>query len=291
MIKFKLNDYLSLRLEDGNTNIYINNKLFRQCKYLLLNIPTSENEIIKSINSIDDAIEKLNNSLESQDSKFFNISPETQFWGHCSNFQVWYENNYDSCLLHRSLAFPLLKELTIAGDKSAQQKFKDEIFRRFETGHLTIIQFLLYNDYLNYLNKEEIECLLNETSLNITLNISNELKTLWEDKFSNFWKIISILEIILFIALKYDKNYFFTIIEYLPEEINREFVKKLILYLNYKEFRKYKISYGKFFKLFESIIEYLYKNYPDILKSLEGGYISSIMSLDEMYSFGTFIIN
>lgn len=291
MIKFKINDYLSLRLEDGKTNIYVNKKLFRQCKYLLLKIPISESETDEEINSIDEAIEKLNKTFNSRNNKSISISPEAQFWGHCSNLQAWYENSYNTCLSHRNLAFPLLKELTKAGDKSTKKIFKDEIAKRFAAGHITTIQFLLYNDYFNYLNKEEIECLLDESSLNLIESIINELKVLWEDCFKNYWKIINILEIMLFIALKYDKNYFFPIIEYLPEKMKKEFVKKLILYLNYKEFRKYKISYGKFFKFFEKIIEYLYNKYPNTVELFEGGYFNGIMSLDEMYSIGTIITN
>lgn len=291
MIEFKVNKHLSLRLEEGKTNVYVKDILFRQCKYLLLNIPSNESDVLRKINSIDDAIEKLNKSLESQDSTLIKISPEIIFWGHCSNFQVWHENNYNTCLIHRNLAFPLLLELTRAGDKLAKKVFKDEIGKRFATGHLTAIQFLLYNEYLRYLTKEEIDCIWDESSLNLTENIINKLKMLFDDSHSNYWKIINVLEMMLFIALKYDKNYFFPIIDYLPERMKREFVKKLILYLNYKEFREYKIPYGKFLTLFEIIIEFLYKKYPDIIKYLEGGFYSGSLSLDEMYSVGTIVIN
>jgi hypothetical protein len=84
MIEFKINNYLSLRLEEGKTNIYVDNKLFRQCKYLLLNIDPNEREIYEEINSIDEAIERLNKNLEYRDNKQLKISPEALFWGHCS---------------------------------------------------------------------------------------------------------------------------------------------------------------------------------------------------------------
>ena len=291
MIEFKVNEHLSLRLEEGKTNVYVKDKLFRQCKYLLLTIPSNDSDFIRTINSIDDAIEKLNKSLESQDSTLQKISPETIFWGHCSNFQVWHENNYNTCLIHRNLAFPLLLELTKAGDKLAKKVFKDEIGKRFATGHLTTIQFLLYNEYLRYLTKEEINCIWDESSLNLTENIINKLKMIFEDSHVNYWKIINVLDTMLFIALKYDKNYFFPIIDHLPERMRREFVKKLILYLNYKEFREYKIPYGTFFKFFENIMEFFYKKYPNIIKCLEGGFYRGSLSLDEMYSVGTMVIN
>ena len=75
MIEFKINNHLSLRLEEGKTNVYVKNKLFRQCKYLLLNIAPNEIEIYEDINSIDEAVERLNKSLEYQDIKQVDISP------------------------------------------------------------------------------------------------------------------------------------------------------------------------------------------------------------------------
>ena len=36
--EFKVNDYITLKLEDGKTIIYVKGKRFDQCKYLLLNI-------------------------------------------------------------------------------------------------------------------------------------------------------------------------------------------------------------------------------------------------------------
>ena len=62
--EFKVNDYLSLKLEDNITNIYIKGRLFRQCKYLLLNIFVDEITSLDVIVSIDEAAEKLDRSLD-----------------------------------------------------------------------------------------------------------------------------------------------------------------------------------------------------------------------------------
>ncbi|KKN50191.1 hypothetical protein LCGC14_0635370, partial [marine sediment metagenome] len=67
------------------------------------------------IQSIDDVSEKLNNALDGKNGEGFDITPEAEFWGHCSNFQVWAEQNYDTRLLHSNLSFPLLKKLTEIG--------------------------------------------------------------------------------------------------------------------------------------------------------------------------------
>jgi len=37
--EFKINDFLTLKLQNNRTNIYVKNRKFIQCMYLLLNIP------------------------------------------------------------------------------------------------------------------------------------------------------------------------------------------------------------------------------------------------------------
>ena len=293
MMEFNINNYLSLKLEKGKTNVYVKNKLFKQCKYLLLNLPLIEKEFIEEIESIDDAVNKLDNSLEFQVDNPNGLTPETLFWGHSSNLQTWFENDYNTSLIHSNLAFPLLKELTKAGDKVAKKIFKDEIASRFETGYLHIIQFLLLNNYLDYLNKEEIECLMMQSEFNLTVNIIRKLNELWTEFFKNYWKIINLIEIILIITLKYDNDYFFYFIENLPENMKKKFLKRIIPYLNYKEF-KYTIPYGRYFTFFERILDYVYNKYPniyDFLNLFNGGYMSGGMSMDERYSYGAISFN
>lgn len=155
--EFKVNQYLTLKLEGGRTNIYVNNRRFIQCMYLLLNISVDKIEQYDEIESIDEAAVKLNRSMERNHNK---VPPETEFWGHCSNIQTWVENNYDTRILHRNLAFPLLKALVDAGDPIAKRKFKEEIALRYATGHPTVIRFLTQNGYLHYLSEDEFESML-----------------------------------------------------------------------------------------------------------------------------------
>ncbi|MFX0012812.1 MAG: hypothetical protein ACFE9R_21045 [Candidatus Hermodarchaeota archaeon] len=111
MDEFKINQYLTLKLEGNRTNIYVNEELFQQCKFLLLEIPIEKISSFDEIESIDEASEKLDRSLEQPREGSPRIPPETEFWGHCSNMQVWAENDYDTRLLHSNLAFPLLEKL------------------------------------------------------------------------------------------------------------------------------------------------------------------------------------
>ena len=152
--EFRVNNLISLLLIDNKTILYVNDKEFKQCKILLLNIPTMDVELSQEFKSIDEAAEKLNLSIEQKAQE--TIDSETEFWGHCSNIQAWVENNYNTDLLHKSLAFPLLKVLSKAGDQIARQRFKEEITRRYKYGNYSVQAFLFEEGYLSYLSNDDI---------------------------------------------------------------------------------------------------------------------------------------
>ena len=120
---FKINDYLTVKFEDSKTNIYVGEELFTQCKYLMLEVPTDDLNLTDHIQSIDEAAEKLDKTFEYYPNPHL-IPPDVEFWGHCSNIQAWVEYDYDTRILHSNLAFPLLKELTKAGDPSQKEYLK-----------------------------------------------------------------------------------------------------------------------------------------------------------------------
>ncbi|MFX0138520.1 MAG: Rab family GTPase [Candidatus Hodarchaeota archaeon] len=154
--EFRVNDYLVLKLVNNRTKIYVGGVLFNHCKYLLLNIDYDEIEEYDKIESIDEAAEKLGVSMHGIRFQKYHISPETEFWGHCSNIQAWYENKYDTRILHRNLAFPLLEALIKAGDPLAKKVFKEEIAQRLESGYPSVVLYLIKQGYLKYLNREEL---------------------------------------------------------------------------------------------------------------------------------------
>ncbi|MFW9999536.1 MAG: hypothetical protein ACFE9Q_06635 [Candidatus Hodarchaeota archaeon] len=47
--EFHVNEFLTLKLENDKTNIYVGGALFRQCKFLMLNISVNE---LSSINDL-----------------------------------------------------------------------------------------------------------------------------------------------------------------------------------------------------------------------------------------------
>lgn len=104
--------------DDGITRIYVSGTPFTQCKFLLLNIDVDEISALDEIESIDEAAEKLDASMENEEGAYkFNFPPETEFWGHSSNLQVWYENDYTTKLLY---FFTKLQELNAEVKKNTR---------------------------------------------------------------------------------------------------------------------------------------------------------------------------
>ena len=254
MKEFIINKFLKLRLEDGKTIIYVNNERFNQCKFLLLDIPVEEMTSLDDIESIDDVAQRLNRSLERANEKRdqFYIPPEVEFWGHCSNLQVWYENNYNTKLIHRNLAFPLLKKLMEAGDNLAKKMFKEEIAKRFNEGKEMVKEYLRKERYLEFLNSEEF------------CNILNGIKF---DMFNDLLQIIATYSIIE----KMSNKEFQEFIDSLDNRKLRDLVKnpKKSNQLNFlhailEYLGEYKVDYFET-KLLESIFNKIDSTYFDYL--------------------------
>ena len=154
--EYKINQYLTLKLEDEKVNIYINDKLVNICKHLILEVPFQDVDQFNEFKSIDEIADKIDRTIKKKN----NIIPlELEFWGHCSNIQAWVENDYDTRILHSKLAFPLLKTLASVGDPKAKKNFKDEIFKRLISGYQPVIQTIFNGDYLDYFSIEELNSL------------------------------------------------------------------------------------------------------------------------------------
>ncbi|MFO8020077.1 MAG: leucine-rich repeat domain-containing protein [Promethearchaeia archaeon] len=172
---FKINEFLTLKLENQRTNIYVNNELFTQCKFLLLNIHKNSIPELDSIDSIDEAEEILDTSLEGNFTRTKKlISSEVEFWAHCSNIQAWAENEYDTRILHRNLAFPLLKKLTEAGDPDARMVFREEIARRLASNYPAVIKYLINQNYLGFLTADEWNALIDSIDFEVIRALARE---------------------------------------------------------------------------------------------------------------------
>ena len=194
MNEFKVNNFLTLKFRYPLTRIYVGGKYFMQCKKLVLNISNNQLKQYDSVDSIDEAAEIYDHYVRDQeilkgdgppeveiDEDFTLIEPEEEFWGHCSNLQVWCEHNYDTRLLKVNLAFPLLERLAKEGDKLAQIKFKEEILKRLLSGSNSVIEYLFVESYQNYLNNEELLFgLLEPSEAEILMEIQQKLNIVFK---------------------------------------------------------------------------------------------------------------
>lgn len=160
--EFRINEHLTLRLVRGQTEIYIDNIPFHQCKYLLLNLTQKDFKDFDQIDSIDEAFEVYNKMDKDHEKDHDLIDPETEFIGHCSNLQAWYEHDYDLRILHSSLSIPLLKKLAFLGDKTAIIRLKESIATRIASRNFNTIIFYLNQKYLKLFSNEELEVMFDE---------------------------------------------------------------------------------------------------------------------------------
>jgi len=157
--EYVINEHLSVRLINNKTVIYVDNRTFNQCKYLLLNLTEKDFDKFERIESIDDAFQVYNKLDKINEEQKLILDANTEFIGHCSNLQVWYENDYDLRILHSSLSFPLLKKLADLGDIKAINRLKEEIAERIVSKNSKSFLYYLNEEYLNFFTKEELECI------------------------------------------------------------------------------------------------------------------------------------
>lgn len=141
--KNKINEFITLKLVNNKTEIYILGEKFIQCKKALIKVDSDFKSLIDEV---------VDNSREND--FLWKISPEEEFWAHSSNIQVWVELNYDTSILHTNIAFPLLKKLSDSGDKLAKRKFAEEIAKKLESNYIPTITYLFKEGYLNFLPEE-----------------------------------------------------------------------------------------------------------------------------------------
>lgn len=159
------------------------------------------------------------------------IDPKTEFIGHCSNLQVWVENGYNTQLLHRSLSFPVLKELTKLGDPMAKRMFKDEIGRRYVEGVESTRTFLFIQGYLDYLSVDEFESLGVVSSFDIKClesvgKVYNKHKSWTSLEKEIYWGFLTHF----FHTSNYHTDYvLICILKQVPEEMRYRFIKDMTL--------------------------------------------------------------
>ncbi|MFX1280420.1 MAG: hypothetical protein ACFFA3_13510 [Promethearchaeota archaeon] len=160
--EFTINQYLKLRLIKGQTVIYIDDKPFHQCKYLLLNLTQKDFTEFEHIDSIDEAFEIYNQMDKNHEKDHELIDPISEFIGHCSNLQAWYEYDYDLRILHSSLSIPLLKKIALLGDTKAIIRLKESIATRIASKNFNTIIFYLNEKYFQLFSNDELEAMFDD---------------------------------------------------------------------------------------------------------------------------------
>jgi len=179
MKEFNIDKNITIKLEARKTVIYVGGKPFEQCKYLFL-INPNEIKGMGEIDSIDEAEELIDSQLEEEITpEALGITPEEEFWGHCSNIQAWVEHNYDTRLLHSNLSFPLLEKLVELGDLQAKKIYKKEIIERYSSGVPSVQRFIKdmgYLDDFDFTWEEMIQLSLCDEHQEILKEIAEESK-------------------------------------------------------------------------------------------------------------------
>jgi Leucine-rich repeat (LRR) protein len=197
--EFRVNKFITLKLEIGMVKrwndiqaeyiekkghlvqIYINGEKFRQCTYLLLVNPHLK-EGQSEINSIDEARELLRGDLEERlTPEDLGITPEEEFWAHCSNLQAWVDHDYDVRLLDSRLAFPLLAELKKLGDPVAKTAFISEFSHRYLNGTDKTRRALVGMGYAELTREEQLSFLDDPDDLDGILAFEEQagLRPIW----------------------------------------------------------------------------------------------------------------
>jgi len=162
---FQVNKDITLKLEDNKTNIYIKEKQIDHCKSIFINNPQEHDEL-KEIDSIDELQDIL---IDFRIQEIVTLSPEEEFWGHCSNIQAWAENDYDTRILDSNLSFSLLKELSRINHPRAHIKLREEIVKRLKTGFFSTVKYLIVENYLDFLKDDDFS-LLTEKPIHKKMN-------------------------------------------------------------------------------------------------------------------------
>ncbi len=105
-----MNEFISLKLENGETNIYVNGKRTYMCKYLLISIPYYEVDQFDHYATMDEIIKASGGETGAKATK---LDPIEEFHGHCSNIQAWVENGYDTKILDTRLSIPIIKRILV----------------------------------------------------------------------------------------------------------------------------------------------------------------------------------
>lgn len=169
-LDYVINDYMTLKLEKRETNVYIKGEKVVQFHSQILNVTNPKPGYCEEGNPIYEPTFEIKPDL--QKIPKIDIPLEIMFWAISSNLQEWVDNGYDTRILYYKLAFTLLKKLKEINDPKVKNVFKEEIAESFKNGNSSVIAFLISNYFLEDLNREELEVVFKNFDIKCTENQS-----------------------------------------------------------------------------------------------------------------------
>jgi tetratricopeptide (TPR) repeat protein len=172
--EYQVNDYISLKLFGSHSVIFVCDEYYASCYKVLLTIPVEKIEVYEDIDAIDEIIEQYNKDKPPKED--IDITPEEEFWGHCSNMQAWVDNEYDMRLIADNLGFGILKKMVEVCNQKALTRLKEEIIKRLRSSSSNVLTYLLREEFIAYLTAEDIfDGLLDDKDAEIMRQISSIL--------------------------------------------------------------------------------------------------------------------
>ena len=154
--EFKINNYITLKMENTNINLYVKNELFPYHNYVLyLAIPEEGINFLKQTNQFDHTVEKICPSPKRYCCSA-NYSCESVFEKYGSILQIWVRNKYNMQLIPWPLALPLLKKLAEIGDITAKNALLKGITTYYMNNESNVMKFVLDFGYLSIFTKGEL---------------------------------------------------------------------------------------------------------------------------------------
>ncbi|MHA1479374.1 MAG: hypothetical protein ACTSPU_14360, partial [Promethearchaeota archaeon] len=167
MLEYKVNEFLTLKLEEHKTYIYVNNE--RRDFTKIFNIHKIKEKYFKYVDSIEEAVfrfdvlDNYNYDALEEDEEISNSSEE-EFRDHCSILQTWLDNDFDTSDIGTSLLqtylLLYLSEMCRYADIDNPlviEFIKNEITKRIDSGSYNIVLFLFDQSFFYFFSQEEVE--------------------------------------------------------------------------------------------------------------------------------------
>lgn len=157
-MEFVVNDYIVLKLEHGETVMYVGGEEYNLCCSVLSNIPEDRPRFsVENPESLDLLIESRQFKSTANDEITNKISPEEKFWAYSSNLQAWNENDYNTDLLVYDASIPLLEKLIEVGNPKAKAVYKKEVLSRLKCGSYSAFWYISSEGFIKSANLTEEE--------------------------------------------------------------------------------------------------------------------------------------